>query len=223
MDNKDSAGSGLAHLFPEWALSWSLRLASERDPKAFWDLATYRAVGEAGAHERLRRHFTQPSPPALLYERALTRDEAARFGIDDEVYRRTFWGLRPDFVVEADAESVFLILEAKGGQLGDAAWRNPKELLYHRFLQACKTLKTKGLFYIVPDEAAEKCANCLRDQFPEDSSIAMGVLTWEGLLPMIHERLMETALDQVIREMEGLKCLRAWHGLQARRGGLVGV
>ena len=217
MHNLENASGQLAHLFPEWALSWSLRLASERDPKAFWDLATYRPAGEAAPPEQLSRHITQPSPPALLYERALTRDEAARFGIDEEVYRRTFWSLRPDFVVEADEGSTFLILEAKGGQLSDAVWRNPKELLYHRFLQACTTFKTKGLFYIVPGEAAEKCANCLRSQFPEDSSIAMGVLTWEGLLPMIYERLVETALDQVIREMEGLKCLRAWHSLETTR------
>jgi hypothetical protein len=138
------------------------------------------------------------------------KHEAAYFGLDEATYQKTFWGLRPDFVAELDGAASLLILEAKGGQLADHVWRDPKELLYHRFLQACTTPKTKGLFYVVPRQAADAALTCLRDQFPADLSITTGVLTWEQLLPVVYDGLIETALDQVIREMQGLQALRSW-------------
>jgi hypothetical protein len=199
------------HLFPEWALSWALNLATKDDAGPFWQSAAYTpTAGPTEGRQRLAELVPTSQRPSLRYERAFLRNEGTYFGLDEPLFQKTFWSLRPDFVVETEGAAAFLILEAKGGQVPDSTWRNPKELVYHRFLQACGTPKTKGLLYIVPRQAAERARACLRDQLPADPSITTGVLTWEELMPLMYERLVETALDQIIREMRGLQLLREW-------------
>jgi hypothetical protein len=202
--------NSFTHLFPEWALSWSLNLATREDAGSFWASAAYTPTSPTDEQQQLAQLLSGYRAPSMRYERVFLKDEAAYFGLDAAIYQKTFWSLRPDFVIEADGAALFLILEAKGGQVPDATWKNPKELIYHRFLQACSIPRTKGLFYIVPSQAADRALACLRHQFPADHSITTGVLTWEQLMPLMYERLIETALDQVIREMRGLQLLRDW-------------
>ena len=202
------------HLFPEWALSWSLD-RSVGDAASFWRTATYTPTAGPASGRPLADILQGQSTPSLRCERAFLKHEAPYFGLDETTYQRTFWGLRPDFVAESDGAATLLILEAKGGRISDSVWTNPKELLYHRFLQTCTVPRTKGLLYIVPRQAAERALTCLRDQFPADSSITTGVLMWEQLLPVIYDRLIETALDQIIQEMHGLQALRTWRSGEA--------
>jgi hypothetical protein len=209
MANTIATATAFTQQFPEWALAWALKLATRDDPSRFWAHAVYRPLGGEAIERPLAQLLADGAAPQLKYERALTKNEAAHFGVEEEVYGKTFWSLRPDFLVES--EGALLIFEAKGGQIrAEATWRNPKELVYHRFLQACTTPKTRGLFYVVPRASADDCAKCLRDEFPLDASITMGVLTWEQLLPLIYDSLIETALDQVIKELKGLEQLREW-------------
>jgi hypothetical protein len=204
-----------AQFFPEWALSWSLRQATYQDSSQFWNHAKYVTPVESGKELLLSNFFRNSTAPVLKYERSFLKTEAPYFGIDEETYRKTFWSLRPDFVAESHDASVFLILEAKGGPLSDTTWKNPKELLYQRFLQASTIPRLKGLFYIIPRSAFDDCARCLTETFATDESITKGILIWENLLPVIYDQLIGTALDQVIKEMKGLEVLRSW---QTSRG-----
>jgi hypothetical protein len=210
MTNLFADVNSFTHLFPEWALSWALKRSTEEDPTLFWQYAICLRGSPTANGYPLSQLLGHIPLPALKYERPFLKGEYGAFGIPKEDYQKRFWGLRPDFVVESSEHSVFLILEAKGGQVADSIWKNPKEILYYRFLQSFKSCKTKGFFYIIPCLAVDSCAQCLSDQFSEDQSIFTGLITWEQLLPVIYDRLMETALDQVIREMEGLKVLRSW-------------
>ncbi len=143
--------NAFTHLFPEWALSSSLNLATKDDAGPFLQSAVYTPTAEPTERpHRLTELVAKSQRLPLRYERAFRKDEGAYFGLDEVLFQKKFWGLRPDFVLETEGAAAFLIIEAKGGQVPDATWKNPKELLYHRFLQECNTPETKGLFYIVP-------------------------------------------------------------------------
>jgi hypothetical protein len=63
---------------------------------------------------------------------------------------------------------------------------------------------------IIPARHKDACRGCLTEYFAPSASVRTGFFIWEELLPIIYDKLIETALDQIIREMEGLKCLREW-------------
>ena len=113
------------------------------------------------------------------------------------------------FVVETEDSSLLVLLDAKGGQVPDRTWRDPKELTYFRFLNEC-AVQRKAFAYIVSAVHADRCRTCLMEYFRSSPSVRTGFLLWEELLPLIYDELVATALDQVIKEMEGLKSLREW-------------
>jgi hypothetical protein len=198
------------HVFPEWALAWSLRQASTTDATRFWTEALFHPAGAPGEALRLASMFPDVAViPTLQHECSFPRDGAARYGINDDRYRTTFWGLRPDFVVETEDPSLLVLLDAKGGQVPDRTWRDPKELTYFRFLNEC-AVQHKAFAYIVPAVHADRCRTCLMEYFRSSASVRTGFLLWEELLPLIYDELVATALDQIIKEMEGLKSLREW-------------
>jgi hypothetical protein len=106
--------------------------------------------------------------------------------------------------------STLILLEAKGGQPGRGTWVDPKELRYYEFLKECEGATYKGFVYIVPAIAREDCMKCVRRYFMNVSSIRTGVIVWEDLLPVIHEQLMGAAVDYLLKNVEGVKHLRAW-------------
>ena len=200
-----------AELFPEWAVAWSLREAWRANAARFWTEARFHPTEAPGDVLRLADMFPEVSvAPSLRNERPFPKDGANRYGLGEDRYRSTFWGLRPDFVIEAEDASLLLLIEAKGGHVPDGTWRDPKELSYFRFLDECTVPRRKGFSYIVPAKYAEACHNCLAQYFAPSARVPTGFLIWEELLPIIHDKLIETTLDQVIKEMEGLKRLREW-------------
>lgn len=203
------------YLFPEWVLSWSLQKAmkNEQNIRSFWEIARYYPSTDSASGQSfpLREFFPGPTFPPLQAERAFVKNEATYFGIEETEYQKSFWSSRPDFVAESEGASVFLIFEAKGGKIDAKVWNNPKELGYYRFLKACTTRKVKGFFYIVPHQSLARSIECLKGQFEKDSLITTGVLIWEELLSLIYNQLLETVIDQVLNEMEGLRHLRHWN------------
>jgi hypothetical protein len=106
-----------------------------------------------------------------------------------------------------------MLIEAKGGYVSQGTWKDPKELSYFRFLKECKVPGYKGFAYVIPAQYTCECLDCLGKYFSPSESVMTGFLLWEELLPLIYDKLMETAIDQVIKEMDGLRHLREWRRL----------
>ena len=50
---------------------------------------------------------------------------------------------------------------------------------------------------------------CLRKkEFQSDESIRTGVIMWEDIMSEMYEELLGTAVDEILRNTEGLKALR---------------
>jgi hypothetical protein len=195
-----------AHLFPEWALTWSLRKSCNKDASRLWrEIQFYPAGGQSKT--TLAEAFPTPTVPRLLHERAFLKKDQQRYGIDVGRYESTFWSLRPDFTFESADQSLLLLLEAKAGVISSSAWKHPK-VAYRQFLEECANPQRKGFFYIIPQEYAENFRKCLTEHFA--GPVQTGLFLWEDLLPVIYEKLMETAIDQVAKEMDGLRKIRAW-------------
>ncbi len=105
---------------------------------------------------------------------------------------------------------MLILLEAKGGEVPPKTWKDPKELVYYRFLKECPAFRKKGFYYIVPQRFGDRCQQCLREYFPPTDNIKCGTLLWEDLLPMISHELLGCAVDSVIRELQGVKALREY-------------
>lgn len=201
-----------SHKFPEWQLEQALKEATNRSPAAFWERLIVHFQHNPDAPTSLARWFPDAAAASLVLENqaAFAKDGALRYHIDPERYRQTYWGLRPDFTVQSPDLSTLIFLEAKGGQPNPATWIDPKELRYYEFLQECKAAMSKAFLYIVPAIEKQACANCLSTYFSSNPSIRVGIIFWEDLFPVIHERLIGVALDYILINMEGVKLLRAW-------------
>lgn len=205
-----------AHKFPEWALAYSLMKVCGGDDPILWRNGVDASIlwrngvlhTEVGQGKLCDLYPPPKGPLRLYYERSFDKFSAARYRIDDTKYQRTYWGLRPDFVVEGDDPSLMLLIEAKGGD-APKRWENPKELPYYRFLEDTTWPSSKGFFYIVPKKDVPGCQKCLNDYFPGGAT-KTGWLVWEELLPIMGDKLIVTALDEIIKETEGLKLLREW-------------
>jgi hypothetical protein len=195
-------------LFPEWALSWSLSEVCKEKPK-FWDWSIVHPTNEPDLAKKFSDLFNLIESPVLHFERPFTKEEWKVFKISDEYYKKTFWSLRPDFIIKDNKQSLVL-LEAKGGKIQEKVWTHPKECSYFQFLKDCKVPLQKGFYYIIPRTYTEKCKNCLNKYFTPEDNIQTGFIYWEDLLPIINQRLTEMILDRLIDEIQGLKELRQW-------------
>jgi hypothetical protein len=132
------------------------------------------------------------------------------FGFEDQGdYEQNFWGLRPDFKMQA--ANALVLLEAKGGSAPRKTWtaRDAKESLYYRFLHKAQ-IEKKGLVYIVPRAAERDCSSYLGQYFQSDPVISVGYVFWEDLLPAMASELLQVAVDEVVSVTDGLRLLRQW-------------
>jgi len=197
-----------SHKFPEWQLDQALKDAAG-GPLAFWHHAIVHSPNNSESLMSLAQWFPGATDLVLENQAAFAKDAASQYGIDPERYRHTYWGLRPDFTVRSRDFSTVIFLEAKGCVTGKS-WIDPKAIRYYEFLKECNAATAKGLFYIVPSIVREDCIRCLRTYFSNEPSIRTGVIFWEDLLPLIHERLLRVAFGYILTNMEGIKSLYAW-------------
>ena len=198
----------VAHHFPEWILSWSLHHAC-KDASEFLNL---RIVHSMGGHEPKTFSGLFPSlakAPMLCFEKPIKKEEAEIYGIREMIYEKTFFGLRPDFVIK-DGNRSLVLLEPKSGDKPEKIYAFPKERCYYEFLRQCNKIAKRGFYYVIPRAHAAFCRICLAEYFPEEPNLHSGFVLWEDLLSIIGNEIIKTVSDQVLKEMEGLKKLREW-------------
>jgi hypothetical protein len=192
--------------FQEWHLATALAHAT-RDVSRLWNNPVAQLVPRGEASRALSAILGSPGIPSLAAETPFLREDATRFGFEDEYYRANFWGLRPDFKMEAS--DVLVLLEAKGRSAPTKTWTDPKERLYYRFLAEAQVEK-KGLFYAVPRSSETECSRCLSQHFQGHPEVRVGYILWEDLLPGLASDLLNVAVDEMVRATDGLRCLRQW-------------
>jgi len=204
------------HKFPEWQLDQALAEAAAETPGTFWHKEIVYSPTEPTTLLSLRHWFPTNRSLSLNHQRTFPVNAATKYGIDDDLYKKNYWGLRPDFSIEADDMSVLILIESKGGKLDLRTWIDPKELRYFQFLVKSAIPASKGLLYIVPGIYRSECERCLQTYFLSEPSIKVGLIVWEDLLEIIHDKLMGIAVDYILTTVEGIKDLRTWQ--RTRRG-----
>jgi ribosomal protein S14 len=198
------------HLFPEWVLTWSLHQTC-KDTSGFWD---FRIVHPGNEPDILTKFSTLfPSlakAPMLYFEIPFEKEEAKIYGIPETNYEKTFWGLRPDFVIKDGEGSLILLLESKSGDKPEKIYTSPRERSYYEFLRQCNKTTRRGFYYVIPRAHLGFCRICLAEYFPEEPNLHSGFVLWEDLLSIIGDEIIRTVSDQVLKEMEGIKKLQEW-------------
>jgi hypothetical protein len=203
----------IAHLFPEWVLSWSLHQTC-KDASEFWNLPIVHSINSPEAPKALSALFpSSAQAPALWFERPFKKEETEIYGIPEIDYERTFCGLRPDFVIR-DEDRLLILLESKSGDKPEKIYALPKERCYYEFLRQCNKIKKRGFYYVIPRAHAGFCKICLGEYFPKDPNLHSGFICWEDLLPIIGDEIIRTVEGLVLKEMEGVKKLRECHEKQ---------
>jgi len=198
-------------LFPEWLLSLALHKAC-KDTTELWDRPIIRPAIVPENLKKFSDIFPSllVSPSMLHFERPFKKNEASYYGILPDDFKQHFWGLRPDFMIQEEKQSLIILFEAKGGEVPIKAWKDPKEISYYQFLLKCNWYQ-KGFYYIIPKKFSESCKNCLTNaEYFEPSDIHTGLIYWEDLLSIIYYEVIDTAIEQVIGEMKGLEQLQKW-------------
>jgi hypothetical protein len=177
------------------------------DPYKFWTQQVIQVVPRDGEVYALSDLYPQVQAPKLEPQRSFLSNEAQYFGIEKEEYRRTYWGLRPDFTLRG--ESVLILLEAKSKGVPTKVWREPKEERYYRLLCDSR-ISERGFFYIVPSSEEANCFKCLsKEAFHTVSRIRVGYVLWDSLLPLLEANLLEVAVHELLRVSSGVKIVHA--------------
>lgn len=198
------------HFFPEWVLSVSLGQSCKDSTSNFWEQPIVHPTEESTKLSKFSDLFPLSSVKTVFHwEKPFKKSEAKLYGIPEERYKTTFWSLRPDFMVTYK-DQLIILLDAKGGEVPSDTWNPPKELSYYRFLTECGQSFMKGFYYIIPEKYKDDCLRCLAKYFPPSQTIHTGFICWENFLSIIDDEMIHLTLDQLIKEMEGLKHLRDW-------------
>lgn len=197
------------HLFPDWVLSWSFHQVCQ-DASEFWNLRIVHSIDEPEDPTTFSDLFPSLTKvPVLCFKKPFKQEEAEIYGIPEINYDSAFWGLRPDFAIK-DGDRSLILLESKSGNKPEKIYAFPKERPYYEFLRQCNKIKKKGFYYVIPKVHVAFCRICLTEYFPEGPNLHSGYICWEDLLPIIGEEIISTGLNEVSKEMEGLKKLREW-------------
>ncbi|MGH2348924.1 MAG: hypothetical protein ACRDFT_05600, partial [bacterium] len=86
--------------FQEWHLATALTHAA-RDVARLWNIPAVQLVPRDETSRTLSTIFLTVGIPSFAAETPFLREDAKRFGFEDEYYRANFWGLRPDFKMES--------------------------------------------------------------------------------------------------------------------------
>jgi hypothetical protein len=195
--------------FNEWHLAAAL---GATPPQQLWTREVVRTDRSGAPPTSFRQLLDSDEAVKLLPEAAFQLADAGRFGISEEVYRKQYWSLRPDFSIEG--RGLLVLLEAKGRATQAKSWKDPKEQAYYHFLAQC-TVARKGFAYVIPRAAEPSCEACIEKHFMSDPTIRY--LFWEDLLPLIAPALLEVAIDEQLRLGDGLRQLRRWQVAQRQQ------
>jgi len=202
--------------FPEWELCLALEVACQAKRGKLQELLKARLFvgGSEGPKESTLEQLFSPSPSlsGIDHQRGLIWRDAERWGFEKEHFDQTYWTLRPDFIIDDLASQTLVLLEAKGGSLPNNYWKQErlKESKYDDFLKEAKTLKSKGLFFIIPQKFQSECSTFMNRLASSLDGIMRGWFLWEDLMPVINDELMRAVVDELIKETKGLKILRDW-------------
>ena len=197
------------HHFPEWVLSWSLHQAC-KDASEFWNLPIVHSIDRPENPKTFSSLFPSlTKAPMVYFEKPFKKEEAEICGISEIDYEKTFWGLRPDFVIK-DEDRSLILLESKSGDKPEKIYAFPKERSHYEFLRQCNKITNKGFYYVIPKVHAAFCKICLAEYFPKQPKLHSGFLCWEDLLSIIGDEIIKVVMDQMLKEMQGLQKLREW-------------
>ncbi len=63
----------------------------------------------------------------------------------------------------------------------------------------------------MPAKFCQDCHKFLdKSYFHSDPKVKVGTISWEDLLPLMHDRILEIVIDSIMKETDGLKHLREW-------------
>jgi hypothetical protein len=99
-------------------------------------------------------------------------------------------------------------LKSKSGDKPEKIYAFPKERSYYEFLRQCNDVASKGFYYLIPKVHVAFCRICLAEYFQGERNLHSGFVCWEDLLSVIGDEIIRTVLNEVSKEMEGLKQLR---------------
>src|SRR5438552_18117839 len=137
-------------LFPEWELSWALRIAC-RDEIKFWGLPVVHILESSGPTSLDDLFPSESDKPEMIPEASFRKGYASRYGISEDQFKTIYWSLRPDFLIERKDPSLCVLVEAKGGEsIPKKTWTHPKEKRYYDFLKDATSIDQKGFCYIIP-------------------------------------------------------------------------
>jgi hypothetical protein len=210
----------LTHKFPEWVLSYSLQKAYEQKLN-FWKEFREKDVhltNKPNSPQKFSDLFPSlTESPKLICDKPFKEKDYERYGIEKEIFKNKFWSLRPDFIIENEEQSLIILLDAKSGEPKPVNKiytvpknTKPKEKLYYEFVLKCTTFQQKGFFYIIPKTHIESCKILLQEHFKPQTMLQTGFFLWEDLLSIIYEKILETVVEVVSKEMNGLQELREW-------------
>jgi hypothetical protein len=200
----------LAHLFPEWVLSWSLHQAC-KDASEFWNLPILHSIRRPENPKAFSTLFPSlTKAPMLCFEEPFRKEEAEIYGIPEINHERILLGLSPDFVIKDEDGSFIILLESRSGDKPEKIYSFPKERSCYEFLRQCNKITNRGFYYIIPKVHVGICKFCLAEYFPEEPNLHSGFICWEDLLSIIGDEITRVVLNEVSKEMEGLKKLREY-------------
>jgi hypothetical protein len=200
----------IAHVvaqFQEWHLATALDRKGVTDPAGLWKRPVVRTSVTAAPTSFATLFRADDRVPIFTPQLVLTLPDATRYGIEEDYFKKTFWGLRPDFALQVDSLTVFL--EAKGRAAPLRTWTDPKEKLYYRFLSESSVIDA-GFFSVIPASLQAKCEKCLAQHFRSVPKVHSGFIVWEDVLEFLAPELLEVAVDELVHVSKGLQNLRAW-------------
>ncbi len=193
--------------FLEWHLATALGRQMSRDRQILWRLQVIRRPHGTDSRESLAAIFGEPDAPPVAIDEGFVAADAARHGIADDQFTRSFLALRPDFAFHGRDLSV--LLEAKGRSAPRSTWTNPKKT-YYQLLVDSPVLRAAGFFFVIPRSMEMRCGECVEKHFPATDKVSTGYILWEDLLPSIDADLLHVAVDELVHVSKGLQVLREW-------------
>jgi len=200
----------LAHLFPEWQLSYALYEWSRCDPAdRLWNKQVVHTIDRLNTSRSLEEIYGNAEQLSFHHQEWLPTNGGKLYGIENNDYSR-FVGLIPDFRLETSDKSLIIILEAKSGIKVPPSSRPLKEHLYLQFLEKASIPRRKGFFFLVPDKTTNGYLELLKRQARPEGALVLGIISWENLLDLICDHLIKQALGQLLNITNGLRRLRTW-------------
>jgi hypothetical protein len=213
--------SNFTGLFPEWLMCSALSKSIKANKDHLGNLRFH--IDDKTT--KLSGFFPNISEAELKPDQPLLKTEFDKWGIKKELYQKTYWGLRPDFMVINEKDKTNLILiEAKCGVfIPDSTWKNPKEMKYYEFLEAVEEYDNRALLYIVPREKVRNCLECIKLFDKKRNDLRVGYGIWEEMLEFMVDSINNEFIEWLGYQCEGIQMLSQWRREQHNRPSVTEV